>query len=184
MRNNESKGWKRRSLLSTIPETALVGNIESTTVASANEDAPPEDRSFNSAQVQSILSDLDNPIVNEVTSKKEMNGGSILQYTKIKTNLGTVVYAEAENGTNGSHFSFHDVQNTSEIPSKYREIPEGTNPSLIGYESDTVFRRSATDQEINTLKQVTDIRDESDVITGSDINNFLIIEYNNSKIIG
>ncbi|MGQ3411182.1 hypothetical protein ACT4ML_02835 [Natrinema sp. LN54] len=80
-----------------------------------------------------------------------------LTATTVKTNLGTLTYAETENGTTGARLI---PSGKSDIPEQYRDVPEGTEVALIGHESSVELQRTVTDQEEQQLINAVPVAEE------------------------
>lgn len=179
--NTDSNKVSRRSLLRKTAGAGIGVAALPQTVA-AWEPASTEEvtRLSNSPEIQSILDALNQsnlPNTGE-TRKQQINGHGEVKTTRVKFDYGTLRFGELGNERNAT-FRFNNIGHP-DVPSKYKDVPEGTDPILIANKDDVSLNREATEQEKDAaLTAIPEVPEQNSVYTESGLNGFYVDAVNN-----
>ncbi|RRJ28100.1 hypothetical protein [Halocatena pleomorpha] len=175
MQRDTKDDINRRKVLKMVGASSLaVAGMPATTSAQeANISNGDINEILKTPPVQAILDELNHPELGTATQRTQNIGDKVINVTNISVSYGKLTYAETS-GKAEAKFTFDPGAKDS--PSKYQQLPEGSNPALLSDGKTTTFNRAATTSELNAIKKVTDVSDDAMVATGSNVNDFLIME--------
>jgi len=128
-------------------------------------------------KVQSILDDLGSPKVLErraAVQTKSIEDVSI-DITVVPTVAGDIKYGVTNDGNTEALFQFEEVRSRSQLPERYRSLPNAESAMLKGLDDRTVLARQATEREKSAM--VNDLGIDSEKVfafTSSETDTFTL----------
>ncbi|AGB14759.1 hypothetical protein Halru_0107 [Halovivax ruber XH-70] len=177
---DEYKGrseMNRRDMLKKGAAGAGAFGFAPTSITWESADSDEFERLRAAPEVQSILSELKLDSLPEKAEKTELKVTESTTYsaTRIEIDFGTLYFGDFGGETSaGFEFSGSNYRNIRS--EKYRKIPSSVDAWLIGLDNDTIFIRTATDEEKSPILSQIPVNesDDTSVYTGSNISGFRV----------
>jgi hypothetical protein len=159
---NESNKVNRRNVLRTLGAggvATVVGAGQVSALADGKEDVVEKE------MVRALLAELNDPEVTETTiDAHDLTEDTSMERAEIETKFGTVVYGEVDDPSAEpeAYFEINNLtkENKSEVPEKYRGLPDSTDLFLVYEDGDIIARRTATSPEREQIAEIVGFTDE------------------------
>lgn len=184
-KDSSLNGVSRRSLLKKSAGTSLgVAGLSQTAAAWEKADSGEINKIRRSPKVRSILKALNHERLPKDGKTRTLTIESYgeITTTKVEFEYGTLRFGELGKNRNAT-FNFNDVTHP-EVPSKFSNIPAGTEPILIANGENVTVSREATERERKiVLSAVPEQGEQATVTVRSDTNGFHVnIAKNTSNV--
>jgi len=159
---NESNKVNRRNILRTLGVSGVatvVGAGQVSALADGDEDVVEKE------EVRALLAELNDPTVTEVTiDGQDLTEDVSMERAEIETKFGTIVYGEIDDPSADpeAYYEVGDLtkDRESEVPEKYRGLPDTVDLFLVYEDGEVVARRTATNPEREQIAEIVEFTDE------------------------